>query len=259
MYYMGTSVFSIQGFEVFDVTEFPFDRQLLDLGLMEFVWRREKDMDTFEESMKVVSLSLETWSMLPQWRPSAAVLKPLDEVLELAQDGTRTPLKPIHCSRFRVKLRASRRMRYYQIQIILLTSLILVSSLLPLGMKADNLADRMAVLAGGLLALTAFKFSIAEELPSVPYSTFMDMYLLMQVVTICAVMGWVTVEYKFTPPENLERFRWISDGLFFIIVSVWIVATVYTFIRKRRSWQAIMEARGEHISERHISQREDDP
>jgi len=232
MYFSGSSVFSFEGFQLLNVRDFPFDRQLLDLGLLEFVWRKEKDTDIYEESMRICHLTLDTTSLLPQWRPHSAMLRPLNESVF---DGG----KPLHATRFRVKIRVSRRPQFYIIQVFCLTFMILVTTLLPLGLKANLVGNRLALLAGGMLTLTAFKFSIAEQLPSVPYATVLDNYLIMQVVTICVVMGWVVLEYKFTPVHHQERWRVVSDVLMLLIVFVWTSVVAYFGVfRTREDWDA---------------------
>merc|ERR1719401_3280356 len=51
----GTTVLHFNGYECFEVHDFPFDRQIIDFDLFEFVWKDDKDSDNFYESMKIVS------------------------------------------------------------------------------------------------------------------------------------------------------------------------------------------------------------
>merc|ERR1712224_938112 len=103
--------------------------------------------------------------------------------------------RPKYCTRFHVKLRLERKHKYYIVQVFMVTWLITLSSLLPMALdcNVDRIGDKLSLHAGGLLTLTAFKFGIAENLPSVPYSTFADFYLMLQVVTlvIASVFGLV--------------------------------------------------------------------
>ena len=46
------------------------------------------------------------------------------------------------------------------------------------------MSTRLSVYGGGLLTLVAFKYGIAEHLPSVPYSTFTDDFLMCQICLV---------------------------------------------------------------------------
>merc|ERR1712032_515439 len=82
----GVSVFMMTGWEVFELQDFPFDRQIIDLESFDFVWRRGKDETVYEESMKVIDFQLETESMLPEWHPTPALVTPHNEIKETSDD-----------------------------------------------------------------------------------------------------------------------------------------------------------------------------
>jgi hypothetical protein len=273
MFFRGSSVFSFTGFEVFEIQDFPFDRQVLNLELFDFVWRRDKDSDTYEESMKIVHFTLETQSMLPQWKPLHCLIIPLNEqrndLIECnspkrlrpccthhIRDGHKIPVdiesstgplvRPNYCTRFNVKLRLERKHTYYIVQVFMVTYLITVASLLPMALdcNVDLIGDKLSLHAGGLLTLTAFKFGIAENLPSVPYSTFTDLYLMLQVVTLVAASVFGLVIYR------VEEAGWISlraSNITSVIALcgstlVWTGFFVYAaFFKERKEWIKVLD------------------
>jgi hypothetical protein len=136
--WQGTTVLSFSGFEMFEVNEFPFDRQVINLDLFEFVWRSDKDSDQYFEAMKVVSFTTETISMLPEWDTYPAILEPKN----IKRPGS----GPSYATRFTVMLRLERREKYYVTQIFMVTYLILAASLLPLALAPGEtfVGDRLS-------------------------------------------------------------------------------------------------------------------
>jgi hypothetical protein len=171
----GTSVMAFQGFEIFEVQDFPFDRQVINLDLFEFVWRSNKDTDIYFEAMKVVKFDVETISMLPEWEAWPAVLEPR----HVLRPGT----GPSFCTRFNVKIRLQRKEKYYVTQIFLISFLITGCSLLPLALAPGDqfIGDRLGLHSSGLLTLVSFKYGVQADLPSVPYSTFVSTFLTLQI------------------------------------------------------------------------------
>lgn len=233
----GVSVFMIMGWEVFEVQEFPFDRQVVDLEVFEFVWRRDKDETTYEESMKVAELVVETHSMLPEWGAYPALVAK-------ERDGK--------SSRFRVRLRLQRRKRFYVIQVFFLTTLITESSMFPLALvsgKDGPIGDRLALYAGGLLTLVAFKYSIAEQLPTVPYSTFLGKVLTAQMATLMFLSAEAVLAYKFgrfTSESSVDHFE---DALLIALCVGWLAFLIYVaFLKRRTPWKNALEGQ-EHLVE----------
>merc|ERR1719174_2665740 len=70
----GVTVCSFLGNEIFEVNDFPFDRQVLEVDLLECVWKEVKETDVYYEAMKIVSFTVVTLSTLPEWDTFTAVL-----------------------------------------------------------------------------------------------------------------------------------------------------------------------------------------
>lgn len=235
--WQGTSVFSFSGFEIFEVHDFPFDRQIIDLHLFEFVWRDDKDTDVYHEAMKVVSFKMETLSMLPEWDTYPAIIEPCCTL----HPGS----GPTFSTRFIVQLRLERKERYYVTHIFLVSLLILVASILPLAFEPGegHIADRLAIHSGGLLTLVAFKYGVSHDLPSVPYATFISTFLTAQILTLVAVSGESIFSYKLVD-HYISKWALdcLEDSLLFVLLAMWLTYFVHVaWHKKRKSWQEVMK------------------
>jgi len=229
----GISEFVLQGFETFEVREFPFDRQLINLDLFHFVWRHHKDDATFEESMKVAMLTLETKSVLPEWQPFSACVIPQE-----CNDA-----EPTYSKRFKVRLRIERKSAYYVIQVFFIAWMITIVSCFALAMDASDIGNRLALISAGLLTLIAFKYSIAESLPSVPYTTFTDRFLLGQVVTVCLVALENVIAFKLVRRHSVDEaeVNAAEEVLLIIVTIVWTSYLLYVALadKRRLSWGTV--------------------
>merc|ERR1712228_482653 len=105
-------------------------------------------------------------------------------------------------------------------------------------------ADRLALHGGGLLTLVAFKYAISEQLPSVPYTTFTDKYLMVQVILLVLLSGEAVVSYKVTEDNWIDK-----DGLevyettllVFMLVFWTLCFLIAAFCWKRRSWSSVLD------------------
>lgn len=234
--WQGTTVLSFSGFEMFEVNDFPFDRQVINLDLFEFVWRSDKDSDYYFEAMKVVSFTTETISMLPEWDTYPAII----ECRNVKKPGS----GPSFGTRFNLKLRLQRKEKYYITQIFMVTFLILSASLLPLALAPGDafIGDRLSLHSSGLLTLVAFKYGVSNELPSVPYNTFASTYLTSQIVTLVAVSSESVVAYKtvgtLIDPDFLNM---VEDILLYILLLLWLVYFLHVaFTKGRVPWQEVL-------------------
>jgi len=243
IFWRGTSLFTLSGYEIFEVRDFPFDRQIINFELFEFVWRPSMDAPTYDFSMKVVDFYVECASMLPQWAPYPAIVRPENESRQLRG--------PTSASRFRVCLRIERKHWYYVIQVFLVTYLITTVSCFPLGMPPteDHVGDRMSLYGGGLLTLIAFKYGIADHLPSVPYSTFTDFFLLWQIITLIGLSVETLISYRIIKDEEsltgvsfqVTTIDYAENTILALLVIAWTAYFLYAaFFKKRQPWRDVM-------------------
>lgn len=240
--WQGTTVLSFSGHEMFEVHDFPYDRQVIDLNLFEFVWRDDKDTDRFYEEMKVVSFSTETQSMMPEWDACNAITEPRN--VEQRHTG------PTFCSRFLVKLRFQRRERYYVTQIFMVTYLITSAASFTLALSPGKrfVGDRLTVLTSGLLTLVSFKYSISHDLPSVPYPTFASTYLAAQVHTLVAIAAETVITYKMAIDGVVEEkiLALFEDCLLIFLLLIWAAYFLYArHGKKRRPWEDVLNSQND--------------
>merc|ERR1719330_290900 len=152
--------------------------------------------------MNLISFHVKCVSLLPEWEPYSPIIRAINAhtPTEARNDGT---MPPAFASRFTVKLRLERANWYYIVQVFGLTVMITIASFLAVCIPLeDNLTDRLGLYAGGVLTLTSFKYSVGDQLPSVPYSTMFDWAILFQFLTLilCAI-------------ETLVAYRIVTDSV----------------------------------------------
>jgi len=244
----GISIFNISGYEIFEMNDFPFDRQLVNLELLEFVWRPSKDADTYDFSMRLVHFKLTTTSMLPTWIPYPAMIT----VQELKTSNDHIN-RLSSASRFQVQLKIEREPRFYLLQFFSVTCLITAVATFPLALPpTEQYADkRLAAYALGLLTLIGFKHGMSDQLPKAPYMTFADRMLLYQIVTIklAAVedlIAYRAVNYDASLEWPINCFEIV---LLFILIIGWVGLLLYVAkFKKGKSWDKV-------IAEQHIIQQ----
>jgi len=201
----GISRFTISGFERFEMHDFPFDRQIVNLDTFDFVWNSNTVEGDFDFSMNLCSFHVKCVSLLPEWDPYSPIVNAIREHNPANESDYKVRAveqAPPYANRFTVKLRLERANWYYVAQVFGLTVMITVASFLGILIPLEeNLPDRLSLFAGGILTLTSFKYSVGDQLPSVPYSTNFDWCILFQFLTLifCAL-------------ETLLAFRLIQDG-----------------------------------------------
>jgi len=244
VYWRGTSVFHISGYEIFEMTDFPFDRQLINLELLEFVWRSSKDTDTFDFSMKLVQLKVFSTSMLPNWKPYPCIINAENET---QPSDNSTNFKPMFASRFQVQLKLQRNATFHIYQTFLVTCLITAIACFPLALPPtqDFVAKRLAAYALGILTLVSYKYGIADQLPKVPYPTYADMFMLAQIVTVVAMAIECLIAYRLVNWGVEETtIDIIEIVLLVIVLSYWFWWLMYAGLIKskhRKEWELVLQ------------------
>lgn len=250
LFWRGISIFLMGGFKMFNVKDFPFDRQIINLQRLDFVWRSAKDDDDYHNTMKVCWLKVITCSMLAEWSSQPTLVTPLQITLPAEEEER----GPSHCAKFRFEVRIERQHSFYVRQIYFVTYMITLASCSPLAMPPteDHMGDRLSVYGGGLLTLVAFKYGIMDHLPSVPYSTFTDEFLLNQIFTVT----FCTFESLFVFRWNAFEITvdWIENLLLLFIATVWSVYLAYVYFRKplhRIPWDIVRENGDDDLLQEH--------
>jgi len=239
MCWKGVTDITFVGYEIFEVHDFPFDRQLISLDLFEFVWRSHQDANSYDETMKLVSLNMVTLSTLPEWDTFPALIT--------AQELDHLSGGPSYASRFVVRLRIQRKPQYYITQIFLVAFLILLAAILPLGLEAGDkhIGDRLSLHAAGLLTLVAFKYGVSNDLPIVPYGTFTTKYLNLQIITLVSVSVESIGAYRIVTAGGAElqgRVDVAEDFVLIIIIVAWTMYFIFCAVFKSpRPWVEVLK------------------
>jgi hypothetical protein len=241
----GITLLTLDGCKALNVIDFPFDRHILTLERIEFVWRSHKDEADYHKSMRIVSFEVHTSSLLPEWRAFPAYIRQQNETSH--DDDTLDTSAPTYASRFTVHLRLQRKHRFYSWQVFLVSYLITMLSIMPMGMPPgpDYLGDRFALYSGGMLSLVAFKYGVSERLPCVPYQTFIDWFLLAEVLTIfaCAVFTLYPFRVVGEDEQNVLILDVAENSVAGCIVLIWSAALLYAVCWKpqwRTSWRDVL-------------------
>jgi len=260
IFWRGISLFTIRGFERFEMQDFPFDRQLMSLDVFEFVWQQEKDSKDYDFSMHIVSFRIECVSMLPAWKSFPCIIQ-ADQSSAHRQtyvsDVVQNQEPPQYASRFRVQLRIERKKWFYIYQLFCLTILITWATLLPLMMPAgeDHVGDRLSLYSGGVLTLTAVKYSVGAQLPCVPYMTKFDRIMFYEIATlvVCAFEALIAFrivgqEKDFLGMDGKAFTGTVETLMFFGFVSFWGLMLVHLSTGDKlpcgmmhRGWKYIVE------------------
>jgi len=239
----GITLLTLDGCKALNVIDFPFDRHILNLERIEFVWRADKDEADYHKSMRLVSFEVHTSSLLPEWRAFPAYIRQLNET----QRDTLDPSAPTYASSFTVHLRLQRKHRFYSWQVFLVSYLITMLSIMPMGLPPGMayVGDRFALYSGGMLTLVAFKYGVSDRLPCVPYQTFTDHFLLAQILTIfgCAVATLYPFRAAGDDEFKLMVLDVTENTVAGCIALLWSAALLYAVFWKpwrRVSWRDVL-------------------
>jgi len=240
LFWRGVSQFNVVGYEIFEIEDFPFDRQAINLELLEFVWRDSKDSDTFDLSMNLVYLGVITESMLPQWDPMPASIG----VEELIKTGDCTT-GPTSASRFLVQLRVERKVWFYITQIYLVTLLITIITTFPLALPPteSHVGTRLTIYGTGILTLVAYKYGIADALPRVSYQTYTDKFLVSQIITVTAIALEALIALHLVTYAGADEqiVHYVEHCGLAVTVCFWVGLFVYTArFKPRIPWATVL-------------------
>uniref|UniRef100_A0A7S4Q0B5 Neurotransmitter-gated ion-channel ligand-binding domain-containing protein n=1 Tax=Alexandrium monilatum TaxID=311494 RepID=A0A7S4Q0B5_9DINO len=238
----GILSFKLSGFESFEVQDFPFDRQIIDISLLDFRWLPGRG------AMEITDFEVRTYCKLADWDAYFAVVEALKPKKSETGDLQ-------YAGRYSVKLRLERRPEYYITNIFLVAWGILIASLLPLGMSVTEVGDRLSIYSGGVLTLVAFNYSVAEQLPSVPYSTLADMFLLGLTGTLVFTMVEALICHKLEVlgHVDIDAMNKFEDGMLIFLAVLWLLILLYLAVfRKhfRRTWPSVLAAQETAVPEK---------
>jgi len=238
VYWKGTSTFLLEGYKIFHMQNFPFDRHIINLENIDFVWRPEADSADYFKSMKVVVLTTDLVTVLPEWDTFDAFVK---------------PIKPADCANFAQtfnwQLRIERADWFYIRQVFWLSYLMTCVSATPLAIpnQEEHIGSRLGIFGAGMLTLVSFKYSVADHLPCVPYATFADDFLNLQILTIALccfeTIGFYVFFHLGDEAYGMDEvINSIENKSFVAIIIFWTLYMLFVCFVKRRkknSWEFV--------------------
>ena len=148
----------------YDLKEFPFDRQKLEIEIESFAWHDDVLMFKMNEEKIGFSTDFE----IAEWHIENVESK-IESVKDIQDRAT--------FSEFLMEIEVVRKYDYYLWKIIIPLILLVMISWSVFWMIGDKLVDRMSISMTGILTIVAYQFIISDILPRVSYFTFMDTFL----------------------------------------------------------------------------------
>jgi len=148
----------------YDLKEFPFDRQKLEIEIESFAWHDDELIFKMNEEKIGFSNDFE----IAEWHIENVESK-IESVKDLQDRAT--------FSEFLMEIEVVRKYDYYLWKIIIPLILLVIISWSVFWMIGDKLVDRMSISMTGILTIVAYQFIISDILPRVSYFTFMDTFL----------------------------------------------------------------------------------
>ncbi len=148
----------------FDLRQFPFDTQTLQIEIESLAWSEE--FLIFHEDEALIGFS-DTFD-LPEWDwdTETGLSTHIESVQEIRDD--------VPFSEFVVDLTVHRLPGFFIVKVLLPMMLIVALSWAVFWMDESSLGERLTISFTGLLTVVAYQFIIGDSLPRLSYLTFMD-------------------------------------------------------------------------------------
>lgn len=204
--------FNVTFNQQFDVQEFPFDLQKLQI-IIRLPDRMDRGRLFREwESPDTGKLQeMKSWVKLSEWTRYETISK-------CEVDSKRR-------GKFVIEIPLERKPEYYVKNVMAVMVCICLSSFAAFAIDSTDLASRLSVVFTMLLTAVAFKIVIADALPKVGYSTVLDIHLdglfaFMMFVTIENVVSSSLHRFEYMPEDYNDTYLDFMIGLGFIVAFV---------------------------------------
>ena len=192
----------------FDLREFPFDRQLLEVEIESFIWTDEV-LRFHEETGKIgFSDTLE----MPEWKIRSVE----SSVGSRKEVRDRAPF-----SEFLLRIEVARKPGYYIWKLVLPLVLLVCVSWIVFWLTDWLVNGRLGMAFRGVLIVVAYQFVISGSLPKVSYLTLMDSFLMFSFFMMVLTILQNTVISHYYLKERQEFAHRID------VASRWVFPIVY--------------------------------
>ena len=206
---------------------FPFDRQTFRVQLVAVRYQSNEvmfvpDQVWIQDGLKGgggISPSVS----LPDWTIEKWELKPLMYALA-----------PRHqYSSYALEFTASRNIEHYLLKVILPLVLIVISSWAVFWIDPINASSQVSIAMTSMLTLIAYRFSIDNQLPRLPYMTRLDVFILTGTLLVFFSLIEVVVTIMLDNGEKKKRAKRIDRYCRVIFPLIFATATLAIFVRAR--------------------------
>jgi len=189
----------------FDLKNFPFDKQILNLELRPYYsidFNKNGDWDypiiSLINAKKNVYYDLNNYkkeNFLKEW-----TISNINITNELNYDVAASPLDPdvieTHVNDFlSIKITVDRNTNYFIFKIIIPVFLILAIAWSVMWIPPNQVESRLTTSIVALLALIAYNFVFNEDIPKLSYLTSLDRYILLSYL-FCAIPTFLTIYFS---------------------------------------------------------------
>ena len=209
-----------------DLRKFPFDSQVLPLRITTF------DYDSRQVVFKQIQTDASPDFRLAEWT--------VNQISGTTKTDTAYGIEPqdeetaFYYPVAELAINISRKSGYYVLRVILPLALIIAVSWSVFWLESGSVSDQLAVSFTVLLTIVAFNFLVADKLPPIAYTTFMDALLLMSYVflALSIVQNIMQASLFSAGKEEASRMidvtaRWLFPLAY---VAVAGLATLYFFV-----------------------------
>jgi hypothetical protein len=209
-----------------DLRKFPFDSQVLPLRITTF------DYDSRQVVFKQIQTDASPDFRLAEWT--------VNQISGTTKTDTAYGIEPqdeetaFYYPVAEIAINVSRKSGYYILRVILPLALIIAVSWSVFWLESGSVSDQLAVSFTVLLTIVAFNFLVADKLPPIAYTTFMDALLLMSYVflALSIVQNIMQASLFSAGKEEASRMidvtaRWLFPLAY---VAVAGLATLYFFV-----------------------------
>ena len=116
---------------------------------------------------------------------------------------------------------ASRRPFYYLASAYSLIFLMTIASIGTFSIKCSLPQNRLQTIVTIILSSVSFKWAINRSLPSVCYTTSLDLYSILSILFLCLVFSWHSIVGAFTPNlDQVDKWMLLTFSCIFILLQV---------------------------------------
>ena len=218
--------------EQFDLREFPYDRQSLQLNLSSHRPFPSSDQGGGHEPHAGVQLlvdrSVAQPGRLQLQNVTFAASTRLEKVhfstghtpRAISTSGTEYPLCVI-------AVPFTRRVSYFHLNVILPLFLIVCVGFSAWAVDRENVDGRLEATISCIIATTTYKYMVASALPQLPYLTLLDYYVVWCVFTLATVVLAITASARLDSDAH-------DRVLFNLLVLAWIASHAFAVCYIRR-------------------------